>query len=212
MPMREDEHREREQQVHRAGEQRVERAAVVAGEQAHRHADDHDERGRDERDLERDAAAVDRAAEDVAARACRRRTDARRRGPSGWPKSSVRSAFVVCGFGVPTIFTIRGARIATNDQDHEPERDHGELVLAEAPPEQLRRRPRGDLPLGAGGLDRERLLGPGQKLRGTGAHGLVPLMSYLVAMVAASPVPGALSQARVTVLLSRRVGRQCDGP
>ena len=34
--------------------------------QADRHADDHDQRRRDERDLERDAAAVDRAAEHVA--------------------------------------------------------------------------------------------------------------------------------------------------
>src|SRR5215207_9823379 len=63
----EQQDREGEHDVGQPREHRVDPSAEVPGEQPDRDADEHREAGRDERDLERDARAVDRAREDVPA-------------------------------------------------------------------------------------------------------------------------------------------------
>jgi hypothetical protein len=64
---REDQQREREEEVHQPADDRVDPAAEVAGDDAEHGADDDRQQGRQERDEERDPGAVDHAAEQVAA-------------------------------------------------------------------------------------------------------------------------------------------------
>ena len=65
-PQGEQKDRERQRDVDHARDHGVGRAAVETGEQAGHDAEPDGERGRDERDLERDPRAVDDAREDVA--------------------------------------------------------------------------------------------------------------------------------------------------
>ncbi len=63
---REQQDREREEDVHGAADQRVDPAAVVAGDDSRDGPDDHGEEGRQECDEKGDACAVDDTGEDVA--------------------------------------------------------------------------------------------------------------------------------------------------
>ena len=143
----EQQDREREQDVDHAGDHRVHPAAEEAGDHAHRHADRHRQAGADERDQQRHPRAVEDAREDVATErvdaeevlAARARTAARSRRARRCCRRSAR--------GAPRMLRISGAKIADQDQqDDERARRQRDLVLAEAAPEELQRRPRSHRP------------------------------------------------------------------
>ena len=99
------------------------------------------QRGRDERDLERDARAVDDAREDVAPDRVDAEQERRGRARSAsrsWGRASRGTAR---SGGWPRSFTIHGAKTAIEDLEHdEAERDEGDPVLLEPLPEELERR------------------------------------------------------------------------
>ncbi len=151
--------REREHHVGQAREDRVDRAAVEAGDQPDRDADDHREAGRDERDLERDPGAVDRAREDVATEL----VDAE-------PVLGGRSGRAAEEVERVRVLRLRIGRAEDRDDhrredrhedqgDDEAQRRHRDLVAAQPAPEELERRARGDRRLArAAALDDDRVL------------------------------------------------------
>src|SRR5215217_441747 len=141
-----------------APEHGVDPAAVEAGDQADRHADHDRGAGRDERHLERDSGAVDRAREDVAAepvdaervlagRARRRAEDVER----------LRALRLGVGRAGDR-HDRRREESHRDEQDDEDERDHRDLVAAQAAPEELHRRARRDPLLGGALLDYDALV------------------------------------------------------
>ena len=156
----EQQDREGEHHVGEPRQQRVGPAAVEAGDEADGHADDHGEAGGDERDLERDARAVDGAREDVAAepvdaegvlggRAGRRAEDVER----------LRALDLRAGRADEADDHRREDRRQDQDDD-ERERGHRDLVASQPAPEQLHRRARGDLGLAGRVLDEDRSARP----------------------------------------------------
>ena len=141
-PEREQQDRERERDVDQPRDDRVGDAAVVAGDHARaRRRSTTDEGGRDERDLERDARAVEHAREDVLADRSRRRRGTSTTGPVGVPNGRVERAAGTARSAdarTPSRSAARRARRATSKRD-EPERDERDAVLPEPLPEELPR-------------------------------------------------------------------------
>ena len=141
----EHEHREGEEDVNRARDQGVGPTAVEARDQTHHSSEHGGDRGAEDADLKRHARAIDDAREDVAAEL----VDAermRRAGPGRAAESVERVGVVHVRALEPKDLDDQRRGDRDDDQeDDERRRHHRDLVLAEAAPEQLRRRARRDV-------------------------------------------------------------------